>query len=537
MIRNTSSTASPVTDFVARYWQNRVKITLTFLAIMAAMAGFTALTEPTYRSTAQLNIRVGRNSATLDPTITGGGQQFVAVADPREAEINALSDLIASRGVLEAVIADIGETKIRQKKEGQKGMGQHLAFLDSFNLNPFRVYSTQDDAVKKLSKKLKVTTMRNSNVIKLQYDANSPELAHDVLVSLIKHVQERHNQVNQTLGSHDYFQEELKQAKETLAVLENRRAELKNRTGLSEFGTQREKILERIRHLSDEIGDAKALLAATETEVETRTAMLKNLPASIVTEETTGEVNSVKDNMREELFRLETREKDLLSKFTDESIYVKQIREQISRAREVVNAESTPSKITRGVHKPNEEMQIDLNDAKAEQKSLQSKLAQLTEQLDTEKAQLQVINENEKEFVNLDREIRLAETQYVDFHKAYQQTLVDKGMEEQKITNINEHQTPTLWHTPASPQPLVNLALGLGLSFFASLGLVTMSSRRDDPPAVAETPRPQRSTPPVRETTPEVAAEHANGNGSNGDAEEEEDPLDDLVEARRPVPR
>ncbi len=538
MTRLTSTPpTSPIADLLGRYWQNRFKVTAAFLAILLGTAGFTAISEPTYRSITQLNVRVGRNSAVLDPTITTG--QFVAVADPREAEINAVADLIVSRGILEAVISDIGENKIRGKKEGQtSSLGTSLGFLNGLNLNPFRVYSTQDDAVKKLAKTLKVKTMRNSAVITISYDAKTPELAHDVLASLIKHVQERHNQVNQTHGSHQYFVEELKKSKEHLTNLENARAEFKTHTSLSDLSTQQKQILERIRFLQDAIGDTKTSLAAIETEVAVRTKMLESLPVSIVTEETTGEVNSSKDNMREELFRLETREKELLSKFTEESIYVKQIRDQLAQARAVVASESRQNKVTRGVSKPNEEMQISLNNARAQRQPLEARLDELTAQLKAEKSRLQLINENEKEFIRLDREIRMAETQYLDFHKAYQQTLVDQGMEEQKITNINELQPPTFKQTPESPQPLVNLAFGLGLSVFATLGIVSMSKRREEEEAAEARLSQRQPTAPAANTENEPAsALAARPDADNGEGTT--DPLDDLLEpsTRRPLPR
>ena len=531
-MNNANQAPSPLADLIARFWGNRIKVTAAFVAIMAGTAGFTAISEPTYRSMAKLNVRVGRNSAGLDPTVTTG--QFVAVADPREAEINAVADLVASRGVLEAVIAEVGENRIRGKKDGELGtLSSTFAFLDPVNLNPFRVYSTQDDAVKKLSKKLKIGTTRNSSVVDISCDATSPELAKDILTSLIAHVRVQHNKVNQTVGSHEFFADELKAAKEELTSLENRREQLKNRIEVSDLQVQREKILTRIRFLEDAIDDTKANLASIETDVRVRTQMLDSMPTSIVTEETSGEVNSIQDNMRQEVFRLETREKELLAKFTEESIYVRQIREQIAEAKKVMDSEDVRNKVTRGVFKPNEEMQIALNNAKAQRDALQAKLAPLEEQLSAEKARLQVINENEKEFVSLDREIRLAENQFLEFHKAYQQTVVDQGLEAQRITNINELQTPTMSHTPSSPQPLVNMAFGLGLSILSALGLVTVSGTRTDasgnyPPGPYQPAPPSVHPDAAPAARPETVAPDA------------VEPLDDLVStqpSRRPLPR
>lgn len=467
---------SPIGDILGSFWRHRMKATGLALLVLLATAFFTATSEPTFKSVAQLNVKVGRNSATLDPTVTTG--QFVALADPREAEINAVGEMIKSRATLEAVIDQMGVDVVREKDPNGMSPGKMLSFLDPFNLNPLRVYSNRDDAVKRASKQLKVMTARNSNVVSLTYQSKSPELAQQVLKTIVEIVRERHTQVNKTRGSLQFFEEERTRAQAELVSLENKRMELKNATGLADLTTQREKTLGRVRYLQDEIGDTKAKLVAAETELNVRTEMLKNTPASIVLEETTGEVASARDKMREELFRLETKEKEYLSKYTEDSIYVKMVRDQLEKARSVVTDEKEKNKVTRGVSKSYEELQIALNNVRAERDGLKSKLDELTTQLTAANDRLKVINEKEKDFQELDRNIELANNQYREFHRAYQQTMVDQGLEEQKITNINLLQEPTISQTPSSPNPLLNLAMGLGLSLVSCFGLVTMLDRR-----------------------------------------------------------
>jgi hypothetical protein len=207
----------------------------------------------------------------------------------------------------------------------------------------------------------------------------------------------------------------------------------------------------------------------------------------------------VRDKIREELFRLENREKELLSKFTEDSIYVKMIREQLAKAREIYESEKEMKKVAIGISKPYEEMQIAVNNLKADRDALQSKLNQLTEQLAAAQDRLKLINDKEREFLELDRSIQLADTKYRDYHRAHQQTVVDQGMEDQKITNINLLQEPTISHTPTSPNALVNMAMGLGASVLASFGVVTVLDNRTNPPGgalVDQRPMPPAPVPP-----------------------------------------
>lgn len=497
------ASGSPLNDLAAGFWRHKGKVALLFLLGTLGAVGLTALKSRAYRSESKLFVRVGR-SATLDPSVTTG-RQAITVVDPREAEINAVADMVKSRAILDEVIRQFGADRLL----GTEGEGfdpaETLAFLNDYNLNPFQVYSKEDDAADHLEKKIKVSTARNSNVVGVTYQTRSPELAQEVLKSLINLVRERHAEINHTRGSGKFFEEERDKSRLKLAALETRRAELKSETGLADLVIQREKTLSRLRYLEDEIGDAEAQLAAAETETVVRGNMLKTLPASVVIEETTGEVNSARDNMREELFRLETKEKEFLSKYKDDSIYVTQVRDQIKQARKVVDGEQEKNKVTRGVYKPNETMTIALNEAKSSRDALKSKLERLQAQSEDAKSRLKLINDKEREFRELDREIELSESEYREFHKGHQQTLIDEGMQEQKITNINELQAPTLSPTPVSPSLPFNLALGWGASCLGALGLVTLAGK-PAPPSDPQ-PEPEPAEPRLPAPTPDPVAE------------------------------
>ena len=111
-------------------------------------AGLFWLATRTFRSEAKLFVRMGRESVTLDPTATMG--QVVAAADSRESEVNAVAELLSSRTLAEKIVDQFGPTVILELDPEKKSpsLGQRLEWLDTYNLNPLRVYSLRDKAIK-----------------------------------------------------------------------------------------------------------------------------------------------------------------------------------------------------------------------------------------------------------------------------------------------------------------------------------------------------------------------------------------------------
>jgi polysaccharide biosynthesis protein PslE len=128
---------------IRRQWGTML---LTFLAGIAVTLAYFAAAPRVFRSAAKLFVRMWRESVTLDPTATTG--QVVAAADSRESEVNAVVELLGSRALAEKMVDQFGPTAILEMDPEKKSpsLGQRLAWLDAYNLNPLRVYSLRDVA-------------------------------------------------------------------------------------------------------------------------------------------------------------------------------------------------------------------------------------------------------------------------------------------------------------------------------------------------------------------------------------------------------
>ena len=476
---------------VHRQWW---KILLVLVLGLGATAAYTALSPLTFKSEAKLFVRVGRESVALDPTATTGNT--VTLNESRDSELNSISELLASRLILEQVVDELGPERVLGVSEPAKEIeARRIPLLDSVRLNPFRVYSLRDKAIKSLGQGLTVRIVKRSCIVSLSAEAAEPDLAQEILETLIRSAREEHLRVNRTKGSHEFFNEQAEKLKAQLATQEGELRDLKNKSGLAAHDQQREIHLARIGELERELSTTETNRKAAEAEVESRRATLARLPETIITEEVRGQPNTVEDGMRQQLYALQLKEKELSAKYQDDTFIVKQAREQVALAQEVLDKEVRKHQVTRGVSKSRDELLLALHNREATLVALRAQSESLQSELATAKSRIESLNEDEIKIAQYQRAIDLAATNYRKYAENLEQARIDSELETEKISNINVLQAPTYSLTPASPRIKLNLAVGAALSLALAAGLAVMTDRR---PASQSRERP---SPPASENS------------------------------------
>ncbi len=222
-------------------------------------------------------------------------------------------------------------------------------------LNPLTIYSSRDDAVQKLAKRVSVTNLKKSNVFTIFCEAQTPEAARLIVEKMIDTAREAYTRVNRTAGSVDFFTEQTAAEKKQLDRLESRLRDLKNRTGVAALDTQREMQVKQIGALDEQQHAAdRALKAAGAMHGALESQLGKQQP-TIVTAETIGLADTAAARMREQLYALEIRQQELESRETPAHPQLIQIKAQVAQAHETLGQEITPSQVTKGeqdLHRP-----------------------------------------------------------------------------------------------------------------------------------------------------------------------------------------
>jgi uncharacterized protein involved in exopolysaccharide biosynthesis len=432
---------------------------------------------------------MGRETMTIDPTATTG--QFVAPAEARDAELHAVEELLASRAMAEKVIDQFGPEVILEKRPGRVSLGDRLAWLNDYNLNPLRVYSVRDKAVKALAQNLGITAGKKSNVLSVSYKAEDPQLAHDVVEALVTVARDEHVRVHRTRGSQAFFESQRGLLLRELQQHEQRLREFKDKEGVASLVTQRDAQVGLISSLQADLLRARAEQSAATAEVERRKQQLRDQPALVVTEQTTGQPQTAKQTLREKLYELEVREQELAARLKDDAPQLVHIRAQIAEAGRIAGNEQVNTETKKGINQTHQAAELALQEREAQLVAITARADALEAKVATASGELKKLNSAEMELAGMDREIELARANYKKYSENLEQVRIDQELETAKISSLNLMQPPSLSVTPVSPQPLPTLAFGLCGSVVASVGMALLFHR---PERRVSRPRLARST-------------------------------------------
>lgn len=433
-----------------------------------------------YRSEAKVLVRLGRESVTLDPTATTG--QVIAVGQSRENEVKSELEILKSRELFEKVVDVIGPSAfLRGKEEKQKA---HLFSAGMMRqLKPFSPFTTmgdRDKAIQDFMNNLEIEVQKNSSIISIAFKAKSRKLAQEAIDKLIGFYLDKHINVHRTAGSYEFFTQQTIEFQRSLAQAEEDLRELKNKTGIASLDEQRRILLKRIGDLQQEAEATESTLAASKTKVQTMERTLAGLPETVLTQEITGNANQGVDLMRSRFYELQLKEQDLLSKYTEQSQPVREIRRQIAEAKALLEKEEpTRTQVTRGVNEAYKQVQLALLAERATLSSLQAKARELRAQLVNAQRDLQAINNSDMELAKVQREMAMKEANYRKYHEKLEQARIDQAMEMGKISNISLVQPATYPLEAVRPRKMLNLALGLFLGVFGGIGLAFFSEYMD----------------------------------------------------------
>jgi uncharacterized protein involved in exopolysaccharide biosynthesis len=486
------------TDAVKAVGRHKIKAFSFFLGAVVVAGAYLVLAPKAYRSEGKLLVKLGRENATLDPTVTPGHDPVVTVPVSREEEINSVVEVLRNRALLEKVVDSLGSEVILAKtasasdslvtengltgwfQQAKGRIGQRVAtaadWVDaSLNGNEL---TERDEAIEKLSRSLRVQAASRSNVIAVSYRAKSPKAAQAVVASLTDHFLDEHVRIHRTPGSHAFFAEQVGKLRAELDRNEKELCELKLTTGLASPDEQRKLHVERIAALEAELMRAEADRAVTATKVDLYRQKRSGLQPTEVASTTTGVGHEATDEMRALLYSLEMQEKAHSAKYTDLHPRLIEIRGQLADAREVYRSQDTtrthtmtaPSKLF-------QETEMTLLTQEPHLAALQSQTTTLQRQLATAREDLNTFNANELRYVQLQRDVLLNEETYRKYVANLEESRIDQAREGQRMSNISIVQAASLDGKPVWPIAGLVMALGVLTGLFGGVGLALLADR------------------------------------------------------------
>lgn len=490
---------SSMRDFYNVLFRHKRKMIVFFLGVFLVVALGTFFGSRVYRSEAELLVRLGRENATVGPTVATG--RVINISTDRETEINSEVDILQSRELAEEVVEAVGAKRIlhgaeetlapdaslpaavrfyvRQAVKYPFEHVSHLLFSDS-SATPHGRMLEKDQAIEVLEKRLDVEASKKSNIITITYDTNDPALAREVLNRLVGFYVQKHIEVNRTPGSYAFFKKQKSKLQTSLERTEEELRELKNRTSVASVSEQRHIILDRIAAMKKELADTQSSSAAATARVKALAQTLARLPGMVQKDEITGFASSAADEMRKRIYELELEEQKLLSTYTPNSIPVREIRRRIKQGKTLLIKAQQQDQVTTGINENYQKIQLDLLTEKAKLASLQARAKVIGVQLESAGAEMVSLNNTQLRFERLERDLATQKSSYRKYSDSLEQARIDEALDMQRISNISIVEPATYTVDPARPKTFLNLALGFFLGIFGALGLAFFSESQDD---------------------------------------------------------
>jgi uncharacterized protein involved in exopolysaccharide biosynthesis len=456
-------------------FRHKKKVLCLALLVTGCAVALTALIQPRYRSEAMLFVRLGRENVALDPTASMGGGSVVAIPQAREDEINSLVEILKSRVLAERIVDEFGPEKILGKTAERQPattalspvnqwLEDHLGSLEPYwdRLAPGPPASPREEALEKFARLLNVWAPRRSTVVYVSYDAPSAETAQQIVTRMLDLYMEEHVRLNRTAGSHDFFVEQSQQSRQRLTAAEEQLRDLKNRTGMASVADQRTILVERVGRLEDGLLASNTELTSLEAEIAALNEKLDRLPETRVTQRVSGLPNQAADLMRQQLYGLQLKEQELLSKFKEETREVKEIRRQVQEAQAILAKEEYDrTQSTNSADPTFAQLHLNLHSKQTVLASLRARVERSREQLVQARAALELLNDHEMKLVQLQREVELEEANYRKYADNLEQARIDQALKLERISNIGVAQPAT--YEPRQVRPNTRLQIALGV--------------------------------------------------------------------------
>ena len=325
---------------------------------------------------------------------------------------------------------------------------------------------------------------------------------------------EQYQAANHTAGSLDFFGAQETQFKKELDAAIGKLRDAKNEMGLLSIPVEQQAVQGQLSQIEAALLTNKASLASSEASSASLRKVVEKIPENLTTQQTTGFANGASDQMQQEYFKVLITLQEQESKLGNSHPLTEITRNQAQKLQKIVDKQATERKQTTvGVNSSRQLLEIDLRREEALVESYRAKVTTLSSQLTALQGRLKMVNEQEVRMSDLERDVSLCESKYRRSADHLEQARIGEALEDNRISNVNVVQPPTLVEQPISPKPLTIFGGALIALVGGSLGLVFASEYFDRSRRFLATV--PRTVPDPRLSVPNYSAMHVPPVGSS----------------------
>ncbi|MFC1830690.1 GumC family protein [Thermodesulfobacteriota bacterium] len=465
-------------DFLTVIFKRKYQIALFFAITVGTIVGITYSTEPTYRTTAQILVKIGNRDIYALSGSTG--ERITNFA--RTSQISTEKEFFKSHFLAEKVLAHLGPENIYPEDKSSDGDSRSFKqvfmqhpiierlkngiFQDSTiqsNQNSDTQPSAYQEKAIRLQSNLSVRDITNTNLIRLSFKHNDPEVAASVLNTYLDIYLEERLQFQRNPQASTFFKDQSLELKNRLDEAEHNLELFKSENNITDLQQQQRIILQQVSDLRIALNSTLSEEIETKSRIVLLEKQLSQTPETIPQEEQTDQNEALISRLEAKLVDLQIEEKELLSKYTPQSRMVKNVRERINivenKIEEQENKLIQRSRV--GVNATYQRLKEELYRNQAEIEALSVKKEMLVKQLADFQSEKEILNRLETTLNGLQQSVELYRGNYKLYLAKMEASRIEDAMDNEKINDVIsiDRAIPPL--KPISPKYKLNIFLSI----------------------------------------------------------------------------
>ena len=421
-------------DVAAVFFRHKRLLSISFCLVFAAGLMYTVL-FPTYKAQMKVVVRRGRIDPAVTPTQTPS--PVFEHDEISEEEMNSEVELLRDEDILRTVAK-------------QNGMEQAswLSKLQSQN-QEVRI----EKSVQRLAAKLQVQPVRKSRLITISYRSSDPRQSAAVLRSLADAYLGRHIQVRRPSGQQTFFEQQMKQASESLEQAQSQLIEFTRNRGVISAELERDLTLHKLSEAEAAELAVQTSIAEASERAHSLDARLRTLPEHRVAQVRNADNPQLQEKLKSKLLELELRRTELLTKFQPSYRLVQEVDQQIAQAKAVIEAEDLkPLRDETTEQDPEYEWaHSERLKSQVEVEALRQKQAVAQSQVASYRTAAHNLGENAIKQRDLEQKLRSSEEKYLLYANKHEEARIGDALDENGILNVAIAEAPRVPALPVWP--------------------------------------------------------------------------------------
>ena len=449
-------------DLVGMVFRRRRVIVLAFAGLMAGSILAILLLPPTYE--AEMKILVQRER--IDPLVSTGANLAESDRNLTLDEITSEIELLLSRNSLEKTVVDC---RLYEPRNPWSVGAIQLRLLGALGLAPdkaTRVFK----AVLKMETNLQAIPLNSSNMIKVSYQSESPQVAAQVLKELADLYFAMHTAIRRPKGTADFFEQQAQQYKNEMAQSEQRLVSFTQQTGVVSADFEKQGTLQRINDIDLTLKQTLASIAETEKRLHTLEEADGTVPTRVTTQIKVADNPQLMANLKTTLLELELKRTELLGRYEPTYPLVQEVEAKISDTLNSINAAEKRSmrEETTDQDPAHAWVNTEMVKARVDLMGLTARASAMTGALKTLESRAKKLEDDSLVQQSLLRTAKAKEENYLLYRRKGEEARIADALDQRNIINAAVAETPTV--------PLVPTSLPLGTKLFLATVIATLAS-------------------------------------------------------------